>query len=407
MSTSKYGRYSFYELATFAADVPVAATQETHLPVLDRPLPKLDQATDQAQESDNDGMQSPDIATVQSGALSFQTRIYTGTKKWDGGGTYPTSFYLKPLLDNYFGMSGGSTFVGTTVASGGPGHSVAVVLTDATNLTVGAALMFYPAAGGAPEVRFATAKSSNTVTLDSDLSIAASYAVGAKVCAGFNYEPTLGGYAKYLAINAELGSVSRMLSHGWIGGLKLQGLAAKQGARWAFDYVASRWSAGVTPSDSAAYPYNVYGANPCLVTKGAPVTIDETDINCLELSVDFGCKNEEITATGGTNGCQGRELVEYAPSVDFTTYFSAALEAKYISRATADMRIVIPVGTTDTTQNIGTMALYFPSIQVQTEHASVNGQECTKVKATGVRMTAASRIAGVDKPMFLTIFGGA
>jgi hypothetical protein len=263
--------------------------------------------------------------------------------------------------------------------------------------------MFYPAAGGTSEVRFVSDISTNQVSLDSNLSAAGSYTAGAKVAGGFNYEPVLGSYAKKLYINAEMGSHSVLLGPGAITGLKLQGLAAKAGLRWVFDYMGDQYAAGFTPS---AYTYNAYGSTSCLVAKGAPCTIDDTDTNVLELSVDFGCKHEEITATSGTNGRAGWELTECSePTIEFTEYYNATRWTKYASRATSEIRLVVPVSSVETAR-LGTVAIWMPAAQVTVEDVVVNGQRAQKVKAVGRRPTAAQKVSGVDKPIFMTVFGG-
>jgi hypothetical protein len=205
-------------------------------------------------------------------------------------------------------------------------------------------------------------------------------------------------------VNCELGSHDVLVGPGRVTGLKLQGLAAKQGLRWAFDLSCDTYAAGFTPAGT--YAYNAYGATSCLVAKGAPLTIDDTDTNVLELSLDFGCKHEEVVATSGTNGRAGYELVECQPVLEFTEYYNGTRWTKYASRATTELRLVIPVGITPATMPLGCVAVYIPSAQVTVEDVVVNGQRAQKVKAVGNRPTAAQKLAGIDKPIFMTVFGG-
>lgn len=407
MSTGKYGRYSYYETVGINAPAPTASSAYQHLPALDTPHPKKIQAFDTANESDNDGSSSPVTPTVKSATMEIQTKVFTGDKTWDGGGSYPSGFHMKQFLDHYFGVNGLSTFVGTTVASGGPGVATPVTLTSATNLTVGSALMFYPAAGGAPEVRFVVSINGAAVTLDAELATAANYAAGATVAAGFNYESVLGEYANYLYVNCEFGAYADLIGPLRPTSLKLQGLSAKQGLRWAIGLAASNFAAGWTPTyNDGVYVYSAYGATPCLVAKGAPVALDDVDTNVLELSVDFGCKNEEMPVTGGTNGVGGWFNTEHLePTIEFTEYFNATRHTKYQAGTSMELRISVPVSATETSAK-GCVSIYMPAAQVTVEDVTVGGQLAQKVKAIGRRPTAVQKVAGLDKPLFMTVFGG-
>lgn len=394
-TSAKVARYSLSEVASFSTAAPTAASTWLHVPALDAPLPKLEQATDVAQESDSDGASSVDYPTVKGSALSLTTRVHTGTKSFDGasGDTDPTTCFLKPALESYFG-AGATSFSGTTIASG---TTAAPTLTTATGVAAGMALQF------GSQVRFVAGVSGSSVTLDSAIDAATA---GLAVYGAFNFAPTLGERAAYHYVSAEVGNYSGLVGPGRVVGLKIQGGAAKGGLRYALDFAADSWGTSVTPS-SLAYTVSSY-TGPTLVGKGAEVALDGASVTAADVAIDFGCKHEEIVAVSGSNGRQGWQLNECEPSVEFSEYFASARWTNFTSRSGVSVRIVVPGDTTSAATRARTsLAVWLPNAQVTVEPATVGGQRAQKVKLVGKRPTPAQKLAGVTSPVYLAVFGGA
>lgn len=394
-TSAKVARYSVSSVSGWGDAAPTASSTWVHVPALDAPLPKLEQSTDVAQESDNDGASSIDYPTVRGSSISLSTRIHTGTKAFDGpsGDTPPTSFFMQPLLESYFGGAA-TTFAGTTVTSGG--SSSAPNLTSVSGLSVGQAVQV------GQYVAFVTGISGSTVTLNRGIAGGA----GSVVYGAYNLAPVLGEVAGYHYVNAEYsGTYEGLLGPGRVTKLAIQGGAAKGGLRYAADFSADTFGGSVTPS-SLTYTAPTY-TGPTLVGKGADVSIFSDNLTVADLSIDFGVTHEELPATTGTNGRAGWSLTGCEPTAEFSEYFAVDRFDQGYSRSGVDFLVVVPGNTTSAATLARTsIAVWMPNAQLTVEPSTVGGQRGQKVKVVGHRPTAAQKTAGLTSPVYFSIFGG-
>lgn len=405
MSTAKYHRINYSEVATFDATAPSAGSTWQHFPAIDPAEPDVNQEFDAANETSTDGMMSARYPTVRNGKASLKTRIYTGAAA-NGNGEAATSLFCQNLLESYFNHVTPAAGNGTTVASGGPGNSVAVTVASAGNINPGSMLIFAAdgGAGTAAEMAVVTAKATNALTLDRDLSTAANYAASAEVYEGFDYKPTLAAYAKALYFNHELDGHSHLIGPGKIKGFKIEGLSSREGLRYVFEFDGKHWADGVTPSSFTASQTN-YGGSP-LVAVGSPIWVNGTQTNVADFSVDFGAKIEDIKATSATYGVAGMELVEAMPSGEFTQYYASARFTEYRAGTNIPLLLWVSTGSTDNAKARGSIGIYVPNAEIDVKEAAVNGQRGLKVTWRGKRPTVTQIANGLTAPIYFTVFGG-
>lgn len=404
MATSKYHRMSFCDVATWATATPTSGSMFENAFPIDPGEPDIVQEFDEANETSTDGMSSVRWPTVKRGKVSLTTRAYTGSKANGNTEAANTHFHAN-LMASYFQMATPTAGLGTTVSSGGPGNSVAVVVANSSNINVGDMLIFAAAggAGTAAEMAVVTAKSGASLTLDRDLSTSANYAASALVYHGFDYHPTLGAYAHALYFNHELDGHSWLLGPGKITGFKINGITSRQGLRYQFDYAAASWTAGVTPSST---PLALFVANKPLVAVGSPAWINGTQTIISEMSVDFGSKVNNIEATSDVTGISGMELTEAIPSGEITTYYASARFTEWQAGTSMPLLLWVANGATDNAKARASIGIYVPNATIDVKEASVNGQRALKLAWKGNRPTVAQTTAGLTASIYFTVFGG-
>jgi hypothetical protein len=404
MATSKYHRLSFCDVATWATAAPTnGSTWQNAFPI-DPAEPDIVQEFDDANETSIDGMASARWPTVKSGKVSLTARAYTGSEG-NGNSEAANTHFHADLMASYFQMATPTAGTGTTVSSGGPGNSVAVVVGSASNINVGDMLIFAAAGAAAAtaEMAVVTAKSGISLTLDRDLSTAANYAASALVFQGFDYHPTLGNYAHTLYFNHELDGHSWMLGPGKINGFKINGITSRQGLRYQFDYAAASWAAGVTPSST---PLALFVANKPLVAVGSPAWINGTQTVISEMTVDFGAKIENVLATSDATGIGGMEHTETMPSGEITTYYASGRFTEWQAGTQIPLLLWVNNGATDAAKARASIGIYVPNASIDVKEASVNGQRGLKLSWQGRRPTVAQTTAGLTSPIYFTVFGG-
>lgn len=391
--SSKVARYSVSGVSGWNEAAPGSGATWVHIPALDAPLPKLEQLTDVAQESDNDGASSLDYPTVRSSGISVSARIHTGTAAFGGGDTAPSTYFMQPALESYFGQAA-TTFAGTTVASGGSAE--APNFTSVSGLAVGQAVQI------GQYVAFVGGISGNTVTLNRGISSGA----GAAVYGAHNLSPAIGEAPAYHYVNAEYSAAyNGLLGPGRFTKLAIQGGAAKGGLRYAVDFSADTFTGSVTPS-SLTYTAPAY-LGPTLVGKGADIAINSDNLTVADLSFDFGVQHEEIAATTGNNGRAGWMITGCEPTAEFSEYFVSDRFDQGYTRSGVDFIAVVPGDrTSNATRARTSLAVWMPNAQIVVEPSAISGQNGQKVKVVGKRPTAAQKAAGLTSPVYFAIFGG-
>jgi len=399
MTTAKHNRVHFESVATFATAAPTALTSMTHLPAIDATPPKTPQNFDEANETSNDGMTSRHYATTKAAAWDLVTRIYTGSKMLASSGSDATSCFCQALLENYFGAAANLS-AGFTVAAGST--DTIVNLADASTVAVGEALLF----GGTAvdgEVRFVLSKSSNALTLNFPLAVAANYATGAEVYCAFNFAPTIGNYAPKIYGNWEGSGHEWLIGPGDVTGFKLTGLAAGDGCRYNFTLDGNTFAAGIT---SGTHTENAFTGAP-LVAVGSPFYVNGGAVAVADLEIDFGVKHEVIAATSGTNARSGMEITECAPFGSFTEYYNSTRWTQYQAGTSVELMFVCQVPTAGHAAKAkGTIAVLVHEAQVKVEEAVLNGQRATKVTWVGRRPEASEITAGHTVPIRFAVLGG-
>jgi len=399
MTTAKYNRVTFSEVATFATTAPSSLNSMTHFPAIDPAAPKVTQNFDERNETSNDGSMSVKYPTAKDSSWELTSRIYTGDKVDTGGSGDATTCFCQPLIESYFGVAANPGGAGTTVASG---TASIPVVTSATSMAVGDALMF-GGSGTDGEVRFIAALSGTSVTVDDPLDTAANYAAAAVVYAAFNWAPTVGAYAKHVYFNWEGSGHEWLLGPGKVTGFKLANLAAREGASYVFSYTGDTYAAGIT---SGTFTPNAYTGS-TLVSVGATVNINGTDTAVGDFDIDFGVKHEPVPATSGTNGRAGWEITEVAPSGSFTEYYASGRWTQYAAGTSIPLRFVIPVATSGHAAKAkGTVAVWMPNCNLTVEEAVLNGQRAQKVSFQAKRPTTTQIGNGVTSPVYFSVFGG-
>ncbi len=400
MTTARYNRVTFAEVATFATTAPSSLNSMTHIPAIDPAAPSVVQSFDEGNETSNDGSMSVKYPTAKESSYELSTRIYTGDKSIASTGTDATSAYLWKLIDSYFGVAAGTSGVGTTVASGTA--SIPVVTLNGGTIVAGEALMFGGTATDG-EVRFAAAVNTTSITVDDPLDVAANYAAAAEVYSAFNWAPTMGAYAPHIYFNWEGADHAWLCGPGKVTSFKLSNMSAREGCRYVFGFSGDTYAAGIT---SGTFTANAYTGSP-LVSVGATVNINGTDTPVGDFELDFGVKHEPVTATSGNNGRAGWEITEVAPSGSFTEYYASGRWTQYAAGTSIPLRFVIPVSATGHAARAkGTIAVWLPNCNLTVEEAVLNGQRANKVSFQAKRPTAAQQANSVISPVYFSVFGG-
>lgn len=399
MTTARYNRVTFSEVATFAATAPSSLNSMTHIPAIDPAAPAVVQSFDEGNETSNDGSMSVKYPTAKESSYELSTRVYTGDKSIASSGTDATSAYLWKLIDSYFNMLADTSGAGTTVASG---TGAVPVVTLATGINVGNALMF-GGSGTDGSVRFAAAVSGTSITVDDTIDTAADFAAAAEVYSAFNWAPTMGAYAPHIYFNWEGADHNWLVGPGKVTSFKLAGMAAREGCRYVFGFSGDTYAAGI---NSGTFTSNAYTGSP-LVSVGATCNINGTDTAVGDFEIDFGVKHEPVTATSGNNGRAGWEVTEVAPTGSFTEYYASGRWTQYAAATSIPLRFVIPVSTAGHVARAkGTIAVWFPNCNITVEEAVLNGQRANKVSFQAKRPTAAQQANSVISPVYFSVFGG-
>lgn len=398
MTTARYNRVTFSEVATFATTAPSSLNSMTHLPAIDPGPPAVVQSFDEGNETSTDGSMSVKYPTAKESSWELSTRVYTGTNESSGA----SAVYCARLIDSYFGMISVVPSPPTTVASG---TASVPVVTSGTGFDPAEAVMF-GGSGVDGEVRYVAIDGGTSLTLDSALLVAANYAAAAAVYQAYNWRPTMGAYAPHVYMSWEAGATphERLLGPGKITGFKLAGTSAREGARYNFTYAGDTYAAGIT---SGTFTPNAFTGSP-LVSVGATVTVNGTDVPVGDFELDFGVKHEPITATSGNNGRAGWEITECQPTGSFTEYYSNETRwTQYAAATSMPIRIVIPISTAGHVARAkGTIAVWLPNCNISVEEAVLNGQRANKISFQAKRPTTAQIANGITSPVTFSVFGG-
>ena len=399
MTTARYNRVTFGEVATFATTAPSSLNSMTHIPAIDPAAPSVVQSFDEGNETAGDGSMSVKYPTAKDATWELTARVYTGDKSIASSGTDATSAYLWKLIDSYFGMAADTSGAGTTVASG---TGSAPVMTLITGINAGNALMF-GGSGTDGSVRFVAAVSGSTVTPDDTIDTAADFAAAAEVYSAFNWAPVMGAYAPHVYFNWEGADHQWLVGPGKITSFKLSGLAAREGCRYAMGFSGDTYAGGFT---SGTFTPNAYTGSP-LVSVGATCNINGTDTAVGDFEIDFGVKHEPVTATSGTNGRAGWEITEVAPTGSFTEYYASGRWTQYAAATSIPLRFVIPVSTSGHVAKAkGTIAVWFPNCNLTVCGGVLNWQLAGWVACQARRPPTARQANSVVSPVYFSVFGG-
>lgn len=405
MSSAKVLRVNYSEVATRATAAPTNGSTWTHVPVLDFPLPDLQQGVDTAQEANNTGTASLDYATVRRAPYSFSTHVFTGTKGDDGAGsdTDPSSCFMQKPLESYFGVAArnawGLTASAVTVgAASGAGKTGDLVVNSTTSIAVGDGLMI----GG--EIRFVEKVVDAThLTLNVDLSSSPSNAT--VVYAGYNFKPTLGEYAKYIYMDVERDGHSWLLGPGKFTGLKL-GVTAKGLLKYDWNYDGETWTSGFAPS---SFVENAFTGSPVVASSGQ-VYFGTTATCISEGSIDFGVLHEDQPCATGTNGTDGLEIVgSMGAKASVKTFYAAGDFTAFGARTAQQFQFGWTVGSTAAAQARGSVAVWMPNAQVMVKEDSIQSQvgESVEIMARSPqKSTDAIIAANCTSAVYYTVFGG-
>lgn len=408
MATLSKEYTSYRVISGFTTTAPVAGDTWTLWPTVDSPFEdKEEMGFDEGREANSIGAPSPPVPTVPSGSGGGLVRDWGGSKAFDGvgGDADPTACFMQGIHENFFGAAAVTSFTGTTVAAPGTagGQTAPIVVTSATGLAVGMAVMVGAVGGSAAEVRFIEAISGVNVTLDQDLS-AANRVTGSIIYGAFNFVPTLGTYGSYVAINVVRDGYSRMYWPSRISEMELSKVAAKDGVRLRHGFMADNWTAGVTPSST---PTDAFRSNSALIGVGAPFAFNRTTVVVTDFQCKFGIKHEEQPATSGDRGRQGYEAVEFNGEGSFTEYF---LDSRFTSDlkngTTGPLRMVVMAAGLNTVKARNFTALWVPNAHIKVERAPIEGKLGAKVSFKMLTPTATQQAAGINKPFYFAKGGG-
>lgn len=403
MGSDKKLRVTLYEVASFAASAPVNATAGELVAVdfgsfKDNPGVEFDAVN----EAGFDVSESPDIPTVRAGSISGEVPIYGGSKGIDGAGsdTDPTSYYFEKGVKSCFGAAGVATFAGTTVDTGsGPGKTTDLKVVSTANAQPGQMIMV-----GSEPAFVKVVTDATHLGLDRDVTVYTQNTVvyGSKV-----FIPTQGELSgAYHYLNVEKTGRKRLYGPGRFVKLSIVKAAAKQGARYAFEFATRGIAAGLTP-DTA--PVNAFRGNPTMMGIGSPLHIDGTAIPVADFSVDFALANVERPATSGDGGIDGYELTDsMKASMSFTEYYNATRYTQFEAGTCAPVGFVLQRGSTAAAKARCSVGVFFWNAQFKVEPANVNGIEAMKVTAMAKRPTVAQQTSpyAATTNVVFSIMGG-
>lgn len=401
MSSAAVNAYTYSEVATFATTAPAAGATWLPLPAIGNPRIKKEQGIDEAQETNLYGARSPHYSTAKASSFGCQTRIYTGTKAFDGvgGDSDPAACFLQKAHEHYFGMAASAAFTGTTVGvASGPGNTTPLIVTSAANLAVGMGIQV------GSEIRFITAISGVNITLNADLLVAANYVSTTAIYGAFNFRPTLGNFTKKLYVNHQIHGHSDMAGPMQVSSWKIGGLGAKDGLRLDLGFTGSSYAAGVTPSSQ---PTNAY-VSPIVAVAGT-ILINGSARAVVTGSIDPGCKWEPVTTSstsGAVDGVEGWEMTEVTPSAELESYYASADWTDYAASTARDIMIAHQVGSTNAAKARGSIAVWMPQGQMTVDDSQPNNQVGQKLSIKGNVPTTAQITAGLTSPVYVAIFGG-
>lgn len=428
MASAKSLRVNMAQVASFGATAPTttptaATTGWNFIPVLDFPMPTLEQMADEAQEANTRGTRALDYATAKAAGYGFSTRVHTGAAGFDGSGsdTDPAHAFMQKALESFFGAAA-VTIAGTTLAASST--TAIPILTAFTNLAVGHGLMFAATSTGTAnnvDVRHVTLLSAGSATVDQAIADATT---GNLVYGGFQFVPTLGAVAAhhYLVVERDQSGHLWLLGPGRFTGLKVSGASARQGLRYDWQFTADTWtstlSGGNSPSTAlteggftGSVTRNVFTGAP-LVGVGANIGVDGALVRIASATIDFGVEHQEITATGDStvntavNGRAGWEIVGLGCSGEFEEYYASGRWTQYTGRTGFPLRFVFMTGATNAAKARGGLSVWVPNAQIIVEEGALNGQVSQKVKWVARDPTTTQITNGVTKPFYVTVFGG-
>lgn len=375
---------------------PTGSDTWVHVPVLENPTPVKEMGIDEATEGNDYGAASAPLPTAPKATLAMTTRVYGGSKTFDGSGgsADPTSCFAKALLESYFGAASSNAFTGTTVAtSSGPGKTTPLKVASASNLAVGMAIQ----SGTTLEIGFITAISGTDISLDRDWT---TYANGNVVRGAFNFSPAIGdaaSSAKLIYVNHERDSHKSLLGEGAVFGFQLQGLAANSSLQYAFNAEFDDWQAGVTLSSFTRNAFTT--AN--LVSKGGKVLVNGTESICIsDGSVDFGVGHEWVECASGTNGRDGVAYVSAMPTASFTEYYSSTRWDDYRAQTGKTFHMSFA------NSGYQAVAVFFPNATFTVAEGAIGSKEGYPVTVRANMPTAVQVTAGLTKPVYYAVFSG-
>lgn len=408
MATLSKEYTSYRVISGFTSAAPVAGDTWTLFPTVDGPFDdKEEMGFDEGREANNIGAPSPPVPTVPSASGGGLVRAWGGSKAFDGAGgdTDPTSCFMQGLTENYMGAAAVTSFSGTTVAAPGTagGQTAPIVVTSATGLVVGMAIMVGAVGGSAAEIRFIEAISGVNITLDQDLS-AANRVTGSIIYGAFNFVPTLGTYGSYVALNVVRDGYSRMYWPSRISEMELSKVAAKDGMRIRYGFMADNWTDGVTPSST---PTDAFRSNSALIGVGAPFAFNRTTVVVTDFQCNLGIKHEEQPAASGDRGRQGFESTEFAGEGSFTEYhLNSRFTSDFKNGTTGPLRIAVLAAGTNVVKARNADALWVPNAHIKVQRAPIEGKLGAKVSFKMLTPTATQQAAGINKPFYYAKFGG-
>lgn len=405
--SEKVNRYSFAEVATFATAAPTAYTSYVDIPVEGSPeFGKVQDSAD-ANIANIYGASSPPIATVRSSSFAFETPICGGTAALDGvgGDSAPTSCFMQAPLESFFGADA-VTFAGNTVAaSSGAGNTAPLKFTSATGVTPGMIFQF------GSEIRAATVKSTNDVTLNADLGTAANYAENAVIYGAFNFTPTVGQKVECLHMLHEFGtSRYEKAGPGKITGLTVGGLGAKGYAKYSFTFSGDDWSlvSGAT-GYSSTYTYNAFTGSKIIAQAGT-VLVNGTARYCSDVTINFGITHSErITnsTSGATNGRDDWEITAVAnPTITITSYYADDDWTDMRNKTGRDVLVAWQGGTTNAAKARSFIAAFMPNATCTVAPAVINGMRAQQATFVGHAPTATQIGNSLTSPIYYAVGGG-
>jgi len=247
-----------------------------------------------------------------------------------------------------------------------------------------------------------TAISGSNVTVDQDVSV---FAAGTTVYGAFTYSPALGEYATYLGFNVERDGYSRLYAPARVTEMELSKVAAKEGCRMKFGFMAPDWQAGFTP---ASPPTDAFRANPAMVGIGSPCAVRGITTVLSDFSFKFGVKHEESPSLASSNGRQAYVATDFPDcSGAFTEYYSDSRFTSDLRNGTSGpLRFSIENPTTGIGKARASYGLWIPNASIKVARATIGNQIADKVSFRANAPTAAQVTAGITKPFYFGVVGG-